>query len=57
MTGFLDGGANPLSRMTIGSSRILVYTVNYSAADTYSIPGLPAASAAAASTCAVPLDD
>src|SRR5215207_4498866 len=41
MTGFLDSGANPLSRMTIGSLEDFGYTVDYGAADGYNIPGLP----------------
>lgn len=37
MTGYI-GSSNPLSRVTIGSMQDLGYTVNYSAADAYSLP-------------------
>jgi len=39
MTGFISGRPNPLSIMTIGSLRDLGYTVNYGAADPYTMPG------------------
>ena len=41
MTGFAEspGIAMPISRMTIGSLEDLGYTVNYAAADPYSLPG------------------
>ena len=45
MTGYLNSGANPLSRLTIGSLQDLGYTVNYAAADPYALPGLKASSA------------
>ena len=35
MTGFVNTGANPLSRVTIGALADIGYAVNYSAADTY----------------------
>lgn len=38
MTGFLNNGTNPLSRVTIGSLRDLGYFVNYSVADPYQLP-------------------
>jgi subtilisin-like proprotein convertase family protein len=38
MTGFLDPGENPLSRMTIGSLEDLGYAVNYNAAAPYELP-------------------
>ncbi len=38
MTGFLDSVSNPLSRLTIASMQDLGYTVNYAAADAYSLP-------------------
>lgn len=38
MTGFLNSGSNPLSRITIGSLADLGYTVNFSVADAYSPP-------------------
>ena len=43
MTGFAEspGVAMPISRMTIGALQDLGYTVNYSAADAYTLPGGP----------------
>jgi hypothetical protein len=43
MTGYAEsaGVAMPISRMTIGALQDLGYTVNYSAADTYTLPGGP----------------
>lgn len=38
MTGFLDDGANPISRMTIGAFEDLGYSVDYSRADLYRMP-------------------
>lgn len=38
MTGFLNSGPNPISRMTIGSLEDMGYEVNYDAADDYSLP-------------------
>lgn len=38
MTGFLDVGANPISRMTIGAFEDLGYSVDYAAADVYRLP-------------------
>ena len=38
MTGFLNTGFNPLSRVTIGGIQDLGYQVNYGAADAYSRP-------------------
>ncbi|MGB5974425.1 MAG: proprotein convertase P-domain-containing protein [Nodosilinea sp.] len=38
MTGFLNLGPNPLSRLTVGSLEDLGYAVNYSAADPYELP-------------------
>ena len=38
MTGFLNTGTNPISRMTIGSLEDLGYQVNYNAADPYTLP-------------------
>lgn len=37
MTGFLNRGSNPLSRISLGSLQDLGYTVNLSAADSYSL--------------------
>jgi hypothetical protein len=39
MTGFLDPGINPISRMTIASLQDMGYVVNPDAADRYSLPG------------------
>ena len=43
MTGFAEAGGipMPISRMTVGSLQDLGYTVNYAAADAYSLPGGP----------------
>jgi len=38
MTGFLDIGANPISRMTIGAFEDLGYSVDYAGADAYRLP-------------------
>ncbi|NES83809.1 MAG: peptidase [Moorea sp. SIO2B7] len=38
MTGFLNPGSNPLSRVTIGSLEDLGYAVNYNAADEFVLP-------------------
>ena len=38
MTGFLDVGANPISRTTIGAFEDLGYSVDYAAADAYRLP-------------------
>ena len=38
MTGFLNPGSNPLSRVTIGSLEDLGYAVNYNAADNFVLP-------------------
>ena len=38
MTGFLDIGANPISRVTIGAFEDLGYRVDYAAADAYRLP-------------------
>lgn len=42
MTGFINAGANPISRVTIGSMQDLGYVVNMDAAEPYSLPA-PAA--------------
>jgi len=39
MTGFINPGVNPLSRVTIGAFEDLGYTVSYAAADSYTLPG------------------
>jgi hypothetical protein len=39
MTGFIGGVPDPLSILTIGALRDLGYTVNYAAADGYTMPG------------------
>ncbi|HSK19308.1 MAG TPA: leishmanolysin-related zinc metalloendopeptidase [Longimicrobiales bacterium] len=38
MTGFISAGGNPLSAITIGSLEDIGYTVDYNAADLYSVP-------------------
>lgn len=38
MTGFLSGSTNPLSKVTVGTLQDLGYSVNYSAADFFSLP-------------------
>jgi leishmanolysin len=38
MTGFLDVGSNPISRLTIGAFEDLGYTVDLAAADAYRLP-------------------
>jgi Leishmanolysin len=39
MTGFIAGVPDPLSIVTIGALQDMGYTVNYSAADAYTLPG------------------
>ncbi len=39
MTGWIDSGMNPLSRITIASLEDIGYEVNYAAADPYELPG------------------
>ncbi|MEE8291761.1 MAG: leishmanolysin-related zinc metalloendopeptidase [Candidatus Tectomicrobia bacterium] len=38
MTGFLDGGINPVSRVTVAALEDMGYQVNYAAADDYQLP-------------------
>jgi hypothetical protein len=38
MTGFLDPGFNPISRVTVGALEDMGYEVNYDAADAYQLP-------------------
>ncbi len=38
LTGFLDAGVNPISRMSIGAFQDLGYQVNLDAADAYTLP-------------------
>jgi len=38
MTGLLDVGPNPISRVTIGALEDLGYSVDYAAADAYRLP-------------------
>lgn len=38
MTGYINSGSNPLSRLTVGALADLGYTVNYAAADNYTRP-------------------
>ena len=42
LTGFLDSGANPISRMTIAALRDFGYTVDLGQADPYQLPNGPA---------------
>jgi hypothetical protein len=49
MTGYLDPPPDPLSILTIGSLQDLGYTVNYAAADPYSMPGHVVSGTASAS--------
>lgn len=42
MTGYLNTGSNPLSRMSIGSLQDMGYAVNYAAADAYRVPAVAA---------------
>ena len=44
MTGYLDGGRNALSRVTVGAMADLGYAVSYAAADPYGRPGSAATS-------------
>jgi 20S proteasome alpha/beta subunit len=39
MTGYISGTPDPLSILTVGAMQDLGYTVNYAAADPYSLPG------------------
>ena len=39
LTGFIDPGINPLSRISVGAFADMGYTVNYAAADAYVPPG------------------
>ena len=39
MTGYISGVSNPLSILTVGTLQDMGYTVNYSAANAYGIPG------------------
>ena len=39
MTGFIDRGVNPISRITVGAFQDMGYTVNYNSADSYRMPG------------------
>lgn len=51
MTGYLNSGvANPISRITVGQFQDLGYTVNYSAADSYTKPAIVADASIAAMT-------
>lgn len=40
MTGWLDSGSNPLSRMTVASLHDMGYAVDMTGADSYGLPGL-----------------
>ncbi|MFZ4519010.1 MAG: leishmanolysin-related zinc metalloendopeptidase [Microthrixaceae bacterium] len=54
MTGFLDPGANPLSRMSLASMADLGYQVDLGRADAYVLPGTAALVAARAAAAADP---
>ena len=54
MTGFTSGVPDPLSILTIGAMQDLGYTVNYAAADPYSLPGHLQAGAFAAANLDTP---
>jgi hypothetical protein len=55
MTGFLNGGVpNPLSRITVGAFADLGYTVNYAAADAYSLPNTTPPPLTSGQTAAIP---
>ncbi|NBV46459.1 MAG: hypothetical protein EBR86_12695, partial [Planctomycetia bacterium] len=53
MTGFINSGVNPLSRVTIGAFEDLGYTVSYAAADSYTLPGSGVTTGPSGSTAAV----
>jgi hypothetical protein len=58
MTGFYNSGAlNPLSRITVGSLQDLGYTVNFAAAEPYSVTALLYAFPFAPSATAIPFGD
>ena len=38
LTGFLDGGINPISRVTVAALQDMGYEVNYDAADEFRLP-------------------
>ena len=46
MTGFVNPSSNPLSRMTIASLQDMGYTVDFSAAEPYTLPNGAATTAA-----------
>ena len=50
MTGFISGTPDPLSILTVGAMQDLGYTVNYSAADPYTMPAGHLVAGAGAST-------
>ncbi|MHB1138195.1 MAG: leishmanolysin-related zinc metalloendopeptidase [Microthrixaceae bacterium] len=50
MTGWINGGSNPLSRVSVASMGDLGYHVDLSEADAYGVPGFAAARRAAPST-------
>lgn len=50
MTGYIDSGTNPMSRVTVGSLADLGYAVDYAAADSYSLPAAVTRQSLAAAT-------
>jgi len=52
MTGWIDNGSNPLSRMTIGSLKDLGYVVDMNQADPYSLPAASRSALATANAAA-----
>jgi hypothetical protein len=54
MTGFLNSGGNPLSRVTVASLADLGYSVNLAAADTYAPPRRSGAQLVAGNSGALP---
>jgi hypothetical protein len=54
MTGWIDSGSNPISRITVASLADLGYTVNVSAADSYTPPGGATVSSSAAGSSGTP---
>jgi uncharacterized protein (DUF2141 family) len=55
LTGFIDAGANPVSRVTVGSLADLGYVVDLAAAEGYTAPGRPPVSVPAGAVQVVTL--
>ena len=56
MTGFLNSGLNPISRITVAAFQDMGYAVNYSAADSFRMPGAAVATRSTASVVGVFID-